>query len=117
MRQKIVVIFATVVLLLGMSACTDKSDTTVNQQEMEKNLVGLWYEDFDYKDVTEDGKPFNHAMIAVEAKADHTGYIALAVFDDEFNEPLEVYGGLLLCRHVVATTGITATLSISVRLG
>ncbi len=93
MRQKIVVIFATVVLLLGMSACTDKSDTTVNQQEMEKNLVGLWYEDFDYKDVTEDGKPFNHAMIAVEAKADHTGYIALAVFDDEFNEPLEVYGG------------------------
>ena len=32
-------------------------------------------------------------MIAVEAKADHTGYIALAVFDDEFNEPLEIYGG------------------------
>ena len=32
-------------------------------------------------------------MIAVEAKADHTGYVALAVFDDEFNEPLEIYGG------------------------
>ena len=93
MKQKFVATVATVVLLLGMGACTDKSDTTISQQEMEKNLVGLWYEDFDYKDVTEDGKPFNHAMIAVEAKADHTGYIALAVFDDEFNEPLEVYGG------------------------
>ena len=32
-------------------------------------------------------------MIAVEAKADHTGYVALAVFDDQFNEPLEIYGG------------------------
>ena len=93
MKQKFVATVATVVLLLGMGACTDKSDTTISKQEMEKNLVGLWYEEFDYEDVTEDGKPFNHALIAVEAKADHTGYIALAVFDDEFNEPLEIYGG------------------------
>ena len=84
-----------VVLLLGMSACKDNTDNpaTPSQQEMEQSLVGLWSESFDYEDVTEDGKPFNRALIVVEAKADHTGYIALAVFDDEFNEPLEIYGG------------------------
>jgi len=77
------------------TACTSKDDNpaTPSRQEMEKSLVGLWYEEFKYEDVTEDGKPFNRALIAVEAKADHTGYVALAVFDDEFNEPLEVYGG------------------------
>ena len=78
-----------------LTSCSSNDDNTVvpSQQEMEKSLVGVWYEDFDYEDVTEDGKPFNRAMIVVEAKADHTGYVALAVFDDEFNEPLEIYGG------------------------
>ena len=79
----------------GMVACTDKTDNVSrpSQQEKEKDLIGLWYEDFDYKDVTEKGKPFNRAMITLEVKADHTGYVALSVFDDEFNEPLEIYGG------------------------
>jgi pimeloyl-ACP methyl ester carboxylesterase len=83
------------ILVCSASVFTScKSDNALpSQEEMEKSLVGVWYENFDYKDVTEDGKPFTHAMITVEAKADHTGYIALAVFDDEFNEPLEVYGG------------------------
>ena len=77
------------------TACTSKDDTPSTQslQQQEESLIGLWYEDFEYKDITEDGKPFSRAMIAVEAKADHTGYVALAVFDDEFNEPLEIYGG------------------------
>ena len=87
--------FAVAMLLLAMSACTNESDnpSVPSQQEMEESLIGLWYEEFDYEDVTESGKPFNRALIAVEAKADHTGYIALAVFDDTFNEPLEIYGG------------------------
>ena len=95
MKKKILAILAIAVLLLGMSACTDSADNPVSpsQQEMEESLVGLWYEEFDYEDVTEDGKPFNRALIAVETKADHTGYVALAVFDDTFNEPLEIYGG------------------------
>ena len=95
MKAKLFPILAAAVLLFGMSARTDKIDnsTLPSQQEMEKSLIGLWYEEFDYEDVTEDGKPFNHALIAVEAKADHTGYVALAVFDDVFNEPLEIYGG------------------------
>ena len=87
-----------VTLICGPSvftACTSNDDTPANPslQELEDSLVGLWYEEFAYEDVTEEGKPFNRAMIAVEAKADHTGYIALAVFDDEFNEPLKIYGG------------------------
>ena len=95
MKQIILAAFTAVVILLGMSACKDNTDNPAapSQQEMEESLIGLWSESFDYEDVTEDGKPFNHALIVVEAKADHTGYVALAVFDDEFNEPLEIYGG------------------------
>ena len=95
MKQKFLAIFATVMLLLGMSACKDNADNPAipSQKEMEESLIGLWCESFDYEDVTEDGKPFNRALVVVEAKADHTGYVALAVFDDEFNEPLEIYGG------------------------
>ena len=78
-----------------LTSCSDKDDNTDtrSQQELEESIIGLWQEEFEYKDVTEDGKPFNRALIVVETKADHTGYVALAVFDDEFNEPLEVYGG------------------------
>ena len=95
MKQKFLAIFATVVLLFGMSACKDNADNPAipSQKEMEESLIGLWCESFDYEDVIEDGKPFNRALVVVEAKADHTGYVALAVFDDEFNEPLEIYGG------------------------
>jgi pimeloyl-ACP methyl ester carboxylesterase len=95
MKQKIIAMFVAGVLLLGMGACSEKNDkpTIPSQQELEEELVGLWYEEFDYADVTETGKPFNRALIAVETQADHTGYVALAVFDDAFNEPLEVYGG------------------------
>ena len=95
MKQIILAMFAAAVLMLGMGACKDSDAPVIpsQQEESEESLIGLWYEEFDYEDVTEDGKPFNHALIAVEAKADHTGYVALAVFDDEFNEPLEIYGG------------------------
>ena len=95
MKQKIFAIFAVIVFLMGISGCSDDTNNieTHSQQEMEENLVGLWHEEFDYQDVTENGKPFDRALIAAEFKADHTGYVALAVFDDEFNEPLVVYGG------------------------
>ena len=94
MKQKFLAMFAAAVVLLCLTGCTavDNPSTPVTSV-LEQSLVGLWYEEFDYEDVTEDGKPFNHALIVVETKADHTGYVALAVFDDEFNEPLEIYGG------------------------
>ena len=93
--KKVLFMMLTAALMLGMSACSDKNDDAAahDQQALERSLIGLWCEEFKYEDVTEDGKPFNRAMIAVEAKEDHTGYVALAVFDEMFNEPLEVYGG------------------------
>ena len=59
-------------LICGSSvftACTSNDDTPANpsQQELEESLIGLWYEEFAYEDVTEEGKPFNRAMIAVES--------------------------------------------------
>ena len=94
MKQKFLAMFAAAVVLLGLTGCTAVDNpSTPDTSVLEQSLVGLWYEEFDYEDVTEDGKPFNHALIVVETKADHTGYVALAVFDDEFNEPLEIYGG------------------------
>ena len=94
MKQKFLAMFAAAVVLLGLTGCTavDNPSTPVTS-DLEQSLVGLWYESFDYEDVTENGKPFNRALIVVETNADHTGYVALAVFDDEFNEPLEIYGG------------------------
>ena len=90
MRELIYLVLCTIML----TSCVSNDDNpSSKQREMEESLIGLWYEDFEYKDVTEDGKPFNRALIAVEAKADHTGYVALAVFDDTFNEPLQIYGG------------------------
>ena len=95
MRHRFFSLFYVVVFLLGIVSCTDNSDDSSipSREEMEKSLIGLWYEEFPYKDVTEEGKPFSRAMIAVDVKADHTGCIALLVFDDEFNEPLKIYGG------------------------
>ncbi len=82
------------ILVLFMTGCSkDDNSSSSDINAIEKELIGLWYEEFDYEDVTEDGKPFNRALIVVETKADHTGYVALAVFDDAFNEPLEIYGG------------------------
>ena len=111
MKNKIIAKFAAVVLLLSMSACSD-NDTAPGQQEMEKSLIGLWHEEFEYSNVTEDGKPFNRAMVVVEAKEDHTGYVALAVFDDAFNEPLQIYGGpkdAPFTWHVTADGLVTLT--------
>ena len=97
MQKKVLkwMLVATIICGAGVfTSCSNDDETEAPVlSEIEKSLVGLWYEEFEYEDVTEDGKPFNRALIAVEAKADHTGYIALAVFDDEFNEPLEIYGG------------------------
>ena len=94
-KQKQWVLAATLILCgIVLTSCSNSDiPSPPSQQGLEESLIGLWYEDFEYEDVTENGKPFNRALIAVETKADHTGYVALAVFDDEFNEPLEIYGG------------------------
>ncbi len=82
------------VLLVGMTSCTSVDNpSTGNVTDLEQSLVGLWWDEFEYADVTETGQPFTRALLAVKADADHTGCIYLGVFDDSSDEPVAVYGG------------------------
>ena len=98
MKKKIFTIVAATALLLGFTGCSDNDDpqpTTpaIDVEAAEKELVGIWWDEYEYVDVTETGVPFNHVLLAVEADEDHTGCIYLGVFDDNSDEPLAIYGG------------------------
>ena len=87
-------LFAAVMLLLGTTSCTrEDNPKPIDISAMEQELVGLWWDEFEYADVTEDGVPFTHVLLAVEVNADHTGCIYAAVFNDTDEEPLAIYGG------------------------
>ena len=82
------------VLLVGMTGCSkDDNPTTVDIDALEQELVGLWWDEFEYADVTEAGVPFTRVLLAVQVDADHTGCIYLGLFDDKSDEPLAIYGG------------------------
>ena len=84
----------TLPMLLGLASCSsDNEDRTVNNQIQEKDIVGLWWNEFEYADVTETGLPFSRVLIAVKADADHKGCIYLGLFDSADGDPLAVYGG------------------------
>ena len=91
MKKTIFAMVAVAALLLGLTACSndDNPSTSVKEQ----SLGGLWWDEFEYSDVTEYGDPFNKVLIAVNVDADHTGWIAVGVFDGNDEEPLEIYGG------------------------
>ena len=94
MKQKIFAMIAATMLLLGMGACTNVDNPSTDDMSiLEQSLVGLWWDEFEYADVTEAGVPFSRVLLAVKANADHTGCIYLGVFDAINNEPLAVYGG------------------------
>lgn len=81
-------------MLLGLASCTsDVADNAVNISVQEQDLIGLWWDEFEYSDVTEAGVPFSRVILAVKADADHTGCLYLGAFDDTSDEPLAVYGG------------------------
>ena len=94
MKKIFFAVFAAVALL-GMTACSkdDKSSSTIDKDALEKSLVGLWWDEFEYADVTETGEPFSRVLLAVDVAADHTGCIYLGVFDDVSDEAVAVYGG------------------------
>ena len=94
MKQTLFATIAAVVLLIGAVGCSkddNSSSTDINVQEQQ--LVGLWWDEYEYADVTESGVPFSRAMLAVKVDADHTGCLYLGVFNDTDDEPLAVYGG------------------------
>ncbi len=90
-KFKFLAMLVAIVLLLVVTGC--KKESSINIQELEQSLVGLWWDEFEYEDVTEDGVPFSRVLLAVRADADHTGCIYLGVFDDNSDKPLVVYGG------------------------
>ena len=94
MKQKLLAIMAAAMLMLGMTACTnDDNPSTADIDALERELVGVWWDQFEYADVTETGVPFSRVLLAVKADADHTGCIYLGVFNDTSDEPLAIYGG------------------------
>ena len=87
-------LFAAAVLLLGTTGCSKDDDPApIDVSAAEKEIVGLWWDEFKYADVTEEGVPFTRAMLVVQADEDHTGCIYLGVFDDKSDEPIAIYGG------------------------
>ena len=94
MKAQLFSILAAAALLLCMTGCSKDEATPSNTTKLsEQDLVGLWWDEFEYADVTETGQPFTRALLAVKADADHTGCIYLGVFDDSSDEPVAVYGG------------------------
>lgn len=77
-------------MLLSLVFCSCDND---DKQLQEKDLIGLWWDAYKYSGVTETGVPFNQVLLAVKADADHTGCIYLAVFDNDYDKPLAIYGG------------------------
>ena len=94
MKAQLFSILAAAALLLCMTGCSKDEATPSNTAKLsEQDLVGLWWDEFEYADVTETGQPFTRALLAVKADADHTGCIYLGVFDGNGDEPVAVYGG------------------------
>jgi hypothetical protein len=94
MKKTFFAMFAVAAFLLGMTGCSkDDNSSTVDISALEKSLVGLWWDEFEYSDVTEDGTPFSHVLLAVDVDADHSGCIYLALFNKTDEEPLAIYGG------------------------
>ena len=94
MKAQLFSILAAAALLLCMTGCSKDEATPSNTAKLsEQDLVGLWWDEFEYADVTETGQPFTRALLAVKVDADHTGCIYLGVFDDSSDEPVAVYGG------------------------
>ena len=82
------------VLLVGMTSCSkDDNPSTVDIDALEQELVGLWWDEYEYADVTEEDVPYSRVLLAVQVDADHTGCLYLGLFDDTSEEPLVIYGG------------------------
>ena len=89
MKKIIIALFAAFALLLGLTGCNKEIDI----QKLEESLVGVWWDQYEYSDVTETGVAFDKVLLAVVAEADHSGCIYLGAYDSKSNELVAVYGG------------------------
>lgn len=89
MKKIIIALFAASALLSGLTGCTREIDI----KALEQSLVGVWWDAYEYSDITETGVPFDWVLLAVKADADHTGCIYLGAYDSKSDELVAVYGG------------------------
>lgn len=89
MKKLFFALFAAAMLLSGLTGCMREIDVKLAEQ----CLVGIWWDEYDYSDVTETGVPFDKVLLAVKADADHSGCIYLGLFDSKSDELVAVYGG------------------------
>lgn len=98
MKKIIFTMFAAAALMFGMTSCSNEDNPSTPSTDpqptiTDQDLIGLWWEEYEYSDVTETGEPFTSVVLAVRADEDHTGCIYLGVYNDKSDEPLAVYGG------------------------
>ena len=92
--KKILFAMMAAVLLVGMTSCSvEDNPVTGDIDALEKSLVGIWWDEYDYADVTEKGVPFTKVILVVQVDADHTGCLYLGAFNDTDYYPVAVYGG------------------------
>ena len=89
MKKIIIALFAASALLLGLTGCDKETDIT----KLEQSLVGIWWDAYEYSNVTETGVAFDWVLLAVVADADHSGCIYLGAYDSKSEELVAVYGG------------------------
>ena len=94
MRTRIFAIFAAALFIVGMTGCSKVDNpSTDDMKALEQSLVGLWWDEYEYADVTEAGVPYSRVLMAVLVNADHTGCLYMGAFNDDSDEPVAVYGG------------------------
>ena len=89
MKKIIIALFAASALLWGLTGCNKEVDI----KELEQSLVGVWWDQYEYSDVTETGVAFDKVLLAVVAEADHSGCIYLGAYDSKSDALVAVYGG------------------------
>ena len=89
MKKIIIALFAASALLWGLTGCNKEVDI----KELEQSLVGVWWDQYEYSDVTETGVAFDKVLLAVKADANHSGCIYLGAYDSKQGELVAVYGG------------------------
>ena len=91
MKKIIIALFAASALLFGLTGCNREKE--INIEELEQSLVGVWWDAYEYSDVTETGVAFDKVLLAVVANADHSGCIYLGAYDSKSDALVAVYGG------------------------
>ena len=91
MKKIITALFAASLLLSGLTGCNKNKEIDI--QQLEPSLVGVWWDQYEYSDVTETGVAFDNVLLVVKADANHSGCLYLGAYDSKSDALVAVYGG------------------------